>query len=304
MIIKVLGSAAGGGFPQWNCNCPNCRDVRLGKDGLRPRTQSSLAVSADGTNWVLLNASPDLRQQILVTPELEPRDGDLRGSPITAVVLTNGDVDHIAGLFCLREGHRFQLFGTDRVLGAVAASSVFAVLNPELVQRSPITLGRPFLVSGPGGLEIEAFAVPGKIALYLEDAAAGPGFGSLEGDTIGLSICDGRSRILYIPGCAGIDAGLAARLTGASLLFFDGTLYHDDEMIRLGLSEKTGARMGHMSMAGAGGSLEALAGYAIGRKIFVHMNNSNPVLHETSLEHAAVRAAGWDVAFDGMEVRL
>jgi pyrroloquinoline quinone biosynthesis protein B len=300
MIIKVLGSAAGGGFPQWNCNCPNCRDVRLGKDGLRPRTQSSLAVSADGTNWVLLNASPDLRQQILVTPELAPRDGDLRGSPITAVVLTNGDVDHIAGLICLREGHRFQLFGTDRVLGAVAASSVFAVLNPEQVRRTTLTLGLPFQV---GALEIEAFAVPGKIALYLEDAAAGPRFGSTEGDTIGLSVSDGRSRVFYIPGCAGIDASLATRLTGADLLFFDGTLYRDDEMIRQGLSQKTGARMGHMSMEGSAGSIAACAHLRI-RKIFIHINNSNPALRETSAEYAAVRLSGWEIAYDGMEVRL
>ena len=304
MIIKVLGSAAGGGFPQWNCNCPNCRDVRLGSDGLRPRTQSSLVVSADGANWVLLNASPDLRQQILATPELAPRQGELRSSPISAVVLTNGDVDHIAGLICLREGHGFQLFGTDRVLSALATNSVFAVLNPEQVRRTTLTLGRPFLVGGPGGLEIEAFAVPGKIALYLEDAAAGPGFGSLEGDTIGLSISDGRSRVLYIPGCARIDAALATWLSGASTVFFDGTVYHDDEMIRLGLSQKTGARMGHMSMAGPEGSLAAFANFGIGRKIFVHMNNSNPALRETSPEHAAVRAAGWEIAFDGMAVRL
>ena len=304
MIIKVLGSAAGGGFPQWNCNCPNCRDVRLGRDGLKPRTQSSLAVSADGVTWVLLNASPDLRQQILATPELTPRGDQLRDSPIEAVVVTNGDVDHVAGLICLREGHGFTLFGTDRVLSTLAKNSVFNVLNGEQVRRQSLVLGRPSLVGGPGRLEVEAFAVPGKVALYLEDAAAGPGFGSAEGDTIGLAVSDGKTRFLYIPGCAGIDAALAKRLTNAPLVFFDGTVYADDEMIRLGLSAKTGQRMGHMSMSGAAGSLSQLAKFGIGRKIFVHMNNSNPALRETSPEHAAVRAAGWEISFDGMEVRL
>jgi len=301
MIIKILGSAAGGGFPQWNCNCSNCRDVRLGHGDLRPRTQSSLAVSADGTRWVLLNASPDLRQQILATPELTPGRDQLRDSPICAVVLTNGDVDHLAGLICLREGHSFQVFGTERVLGALAANSMFGVLNPNAVPRNRLTLGRPVEV---GGLQVEAFAVPGKVALYLEDASAGPGFGSAEGDTIGLSVTHNRKRFLYIPGCAGIDAALAARLTDTALVFFDGTLYEDDEMIRLGLSQKSGRRMGHMSMAGAAGSLEQLAKFGIARKIFVHMNNSNPALRETSSEHAAVRAAGWEIGFDGMEVRL
>ena len=301
MFIKVLGSAAGGGFPQWNCNCPNCRDVRLGKPGLVARTQSSLMVSADGRRWVLLNASPDLRQQILATSELAPYGDNLRGSPIEAVVLTNGDVDHVTGLICLREGHSFQLFGAGRVMQALAANSIFDVLDSKKVARNTIVLGQPFQV---GGLEIEAFAVPGKIALYLENPDAGPGFGSSEGDTIGLAISDGRSRAFYIPGCARIDAPLAKRLTGAQVLFFDGTLHQDDEMVRLGLSQKTGARMGHMSMAGPAGSMAACAELGIGKKIFIHINNSNPALRETSVEHAAVRMSGWDIAYDGMEVRL
>ncbi len=301
MFIKVLGSAAGGGFPQWNCNCPNCRDVRLGKPGLVARTQSSLMVSADGRRWVLLNASPDLRQQILATSELAPYGDNLRGSPIEAVVLTNGDVDHVTGLICLREGHSFQLFGAGRVMQALAANSIFDVLDSKKVARNTIVLGQPFQV---GGLEIEAFAVPGKIALYLENPDAGPGFGSSEGDTIGLAISDGRSRAFYIPGCARIDAPLAKRLTGAQVLFFDGTLHQDDEMVRLGLSQKTGARMGHMSMAGPAGSMAACAVLGIGKKIFIHINNSNPALRETSVEHAAVRMSGWDIAYDGMEVRL
>jgi pyrroloquinoline quinone biosynthesis protein B len=303
MIIKILGSAAGGGFPQWNCNCPNCRDVRLSRDGLKPRTQSSLAVSADGANWVLLNASPDLRQQILATRELGPRSDGLRDSPIEAVVLTNGDVDHVAGLICLREGHRFQLFGTERVLATLAANPVFGVLDPETVRRTLLELDKPTAI-GSSGLVVEAFAVPGKIALYMENAAAGADFGTAEGDTVGLCISAGDKQALYIPGCAGLDDALSARLQGARLVFFDGTLYDDNEMIRLGLSTKTGKRMGHMSMAGEAGSLAQLAKFDISRKIFVHLNNSNPTLRETSREHDKVRAAGWEIGFDGMEVQL
>ena len=307
MFIKVLGSAAGGGFPQWNCACRNCRDVRRGVPGLQPRMQSSIAVSATGQSWVLLNASPDLRQQILQTPDLAPRDTDARHSPIRAVVLTNGDVDHLAGLMCLREGHSFELLASRRVLDILAANTIFGVLDTQKVQRSVLSFDHKATIEEPGNvgrLEIEAFPVPGKIALYLEDETAGASFGSRDGDTIGLAISDGKQTVHYIPGCGELDAPLAARLQGAALVFFDGTLYRDDEMIRLGLSQKTGKRMGHMSMAGPQGSLALLAPLGIRRKIFVHMNNSNPVLRETSPEHAAVRAAGWEVSFDGMEVRL
>ena len=192
MIIKILGSAAGGGFPQWNCNCSNCRDVRLGLEGLRPRTQSSLAVSVDGASWVLLNASPDLRQQILATPELSPRGDALRGSPIEAVVLTNGDVDHMAGLICLREGHRFQVFGSRRILEALAANSMFGVLDPDKVRRNVLTLDQP--TKAGGGIEVEAFAVPGKVALYLEGASADAGLVSAQGDTVGLRISAGQKQ--------------------------------------------------------------------------------------------------------------
>jgi pyrroloquinoline quinone biosynthesis protein B len=251
---------------------------------------------------VLLNASPDLRQQLVATPELAPRDfADLRGSPIKAVVLTNADVDHIAGLICLREGHRFEIHASERILAVLAQNSVFNVINPELVPRKPLPLGSATRISG---LTIEAFVVPGKIALYLEDASAGSDFGSEAGDTIGLEIRDGRSRVFYIPGCARLDEPLKAKLAGADLLAFDGTLFTDDEMIRLGLSHKTGQRMGHMSMSGPGGSLAAFAGLGIRRRIFVHMNNSNPALSDGSPEQAEVRRAGWDIAHDGMEVRL
>jgi len=310
MLIKVLGSAAGGGFPQLNCNCRNCADARLGKPGLHPRTQSSLAISRDGQTWVLLNASPDLRQQVGAPPELAPHaQAGVRSSPIKAVVLTNGDVDHIAGLLSLREGLAFTLYASERVLGALIANSVFDVLDRRLVPRVPLSIGKPTELAHFGmslGLSMEAFAVPGKVALYLEDPTAGRTLGAREGDTIGLGISDPATGagFFYIPGCAAIDAVLAERLRGAALVLFDGTLYSDDEMIAQGLSTKTGKRMGHISMSGRDGSIAAFRALDVKRRIFVHINNSNPVLRQDSLERAEAERAGWEVAFDGMEIHL
>jgi pyrroloquinoline quinone biosynthesis protein B len=310
MLIRILGSAAGGGFPQWNCNGPNSASVRAGRPGFRPRTQSSLAVSADGRRWVLLNASPDLRQQLNETPALWPAaEGGLRNSPIKAVVLTNADVDHIIGLINLREGHAFTIYGSQRLLGILAANPVFDVLAPRLVKRHELPLGREVALEGAGealGLVIEAFAVPGKVALYLERAEAGPDLGTQTGDTIGLKVtapASGRA-FYYIPGCAKVDAALAHRLKAVELVFFDGTLYTDDEMIRQGLLDKTGARMGHISMSGPDGSITAFHDLGVRRKVFVHINNSNPVLDETSPERKAAEAAGWEIGYDGMEIRL
>src|SRR5262245_7422090 len=309
MQIKVLGSAAGGGLPQVNCNCRNCAAVRRGDSGLRPRTQSSLAVSRDGNAWALFNASPDLRQQVAATPELAPHiSAGVRSSPIKAVVLTNGDVDHVAGLLSLREGVSFTLYASERVLGALLANSLFDVLDRRLVPRIPLPIGEPTEIGPfdpPPGLTIEAFAVPGKVPLYLEDPGAGRDLGTREGDTIGLEISDPASgaAFFYIPACAAVDKELAERLNGAALVLFDGTLYSDDEMIAQGLSTKTGKRMGHISMSGSDGSLAAFRSLEVKRRIFVHINNSNPVLRPDSPERAEVERAGWEVAFDGRESR-
>ena len=310
MLIKVLGSAAGGGFPQINCNCRNCADARQGKPDLTPRTQSSLAVSRDGQAWVLLNASPDLRQQVAATPALTlPPDAGPRGSPIKAVVLTNGDVDHVAGLLSLREGIPFTLYAAERVLGTLAANGIFNVLDPRLVPRVALAPSTPVPLASLGadlGLTVEAFPVPGKVALYLEDAAAGPELGTREGDTIGLKISDPAdgAAFFYIPGCAAIDDALTARIGGAQLVMFDGTLYSDEEMIAQGLSAKTGKRMGHISMSGADGSIAAFRGLDVRRRVFVHLNNSNPALRENGPERAEIEKAGWEIAFDGMEISL
>jgi pyrroloquinoline quinone biosynthesis protein B len=311
MRLKIIGSAAGGGFPQWNCNYRLSRRVWDGDPNLRARTQSSLAATANGSDWVLFNASPDIRQQIASTPELQPQPGGpLRSTPVRAVVLTNADVDHIAGLLSLREREPFVIYATGRVLEVLASNSIFNVLDPEVVQRRELPLGKStdILDAGgkPVGITIESFAVPGKVALFLEDRSkADEGFGTREGDTIGLRIVsDNGSAAFYIPGCARVDATLKARLSGAECLLFDGTVYTDDEMITAGVGAKTGARMGHLHMAGEGGSLAALSDLGIRKRIYVHINNTNPVLDAASPEHAAVIAAGWRVAFDGMEVRL
>lgn len=310
MLIKVLGSAAGGGLPQWNCNGRNSADARKCVAEILPRTQASAAVSADGRQWVLLNAAPDLRQQINDTPELHPSpEGGPRNSPIKAVVLTNGDVDAIAGLLCLREGQPFTIYGTPRVLEVLASNSVFDVLDAKLVRRAAMKYGEPFAVEGPSGplgITIEPFPVPGKVPLYLEDEEAGAGFGTQEGDTSGLKITEtatGR-HFFFIPGCARVDDALRVRLEDAPLLFFDGTLYTNNEMIAQGLLNKTGERMGHMNMSGEGGSMAQLAPLNIARKIFIHINNSNPALRENSPERAAVEAAGWEVSYDGMKVQV
>jgi pyrroloquinoline quinone biosynthesis protein B len=296
--ILVLGSAAGGGVPQWNCLCPVCRLAWSGDQRVKPRSQSSLAVSSDGERWLLLNASPDLRQQIIASPRLHPR-GAKRHSPIGAVFVTNADVDHLAGLLTLREQQSFALFGSQATLAQTGAG-IFGVLNKDLVARRAIALDTP---ADTGlGIWVTPFAVPGKVPLYLEGENVAVGAESEA--TVGVELSDGANGFFYVPGCAEINEGLIKRLAGAALVFFDGTSFTDDEMVNLGLSKKTAWRMGHVAMSGEKGSLERLASCAIGRKIYVHINNTNPVLIEDSSQRAAVERAGWDVAYDGMEICL
>ena len=307
MRIRVLGAAAGGGFPQWNCNCETCR--RAWKGETPAQTQASVAVSADGASWFLLNASPDLRAQILANSPLQPRRPG-RDSPIAGAVLTNGDVDAIAGLMTLRESQKLALYATPRVLEVLAGNSIFNVLNPDYVERRPIALGEPVdLRTRDGeatGLRVEAFSVPGKVALYLEDATIEQRLAQRSQDTIGLAISAPATgkRFYYLPACAALDDELKARLRGAALLFFDGTLWRDDEMIRAGLGAKTGHRMGHLSISGHDGSMAALADLNIARKLFIHINNTNPILCAGSPERATLEAAGWQVARDGLDVTV
>ncbi|WP_321343862.1 pyrroloquinoline quinone biosynthesis protein PqqB [Breoghania sp.] len=318
MKARVLGSAAGGGFPQWNCNAPLSRAVRQGRSGFLARTQSSIAASADGKRWAVFNASPDIRAQIAANAILQPDpEGPARNTPISAVVLTNADVDHIAGLLSLREREPFTLYATARVLETLEANSIFRVLDPAVVIRRELPLSGTTELEGPDGplgLTIETFAVPGKIALFLEDASR-DGFGSESGDTIGIAIhernaadgfapvTDGKT-LLYVPGCARVSDDLRRRIDGAGCLLFDGTVWQDDEMQRTGVGEKTGARMGHMAISGEQGSLAALRDADIARRIYVHINTTNPILEPGSAAETAVNQAGWEIGFDGMEIEL
>jgi pyrroloquinoline quinone biosynthesis protein B len=307
MLVKVLGAAAGGGFPQWNCACEGCRRARAGDPFVRPRTQASLAVSADGAHWALLNASPDLPAQIAANPCLHPASAGPRHSPIAAVVISSGDVDCIAGLLSLREAQPFTLYADRFVQNILNENSIFNVLDRRLVSFSPLPPETPVVLRDAAGAElgltVETFYVPGKIPLYQEttdDIAAL----SADDAVIGLSVSAGPRRIVYIPGCGAVTAALKSRLLPEDVLFFDGTLWRDDEMQQAGAGAKTGARMGHISVSGPAGTLAAFAGTSLARKILIHINNTNPILQDDSAEAAQVREAGWEIAHDGMELAL
>ncbi|MGR3496140.1 pyrroloquinoline quinone biosynthesis protein PqqB [Citreimonas sp.] len=293
---RILGAAAGGGLPQWNCGCPNCEAARRGE--IPSQTQSSLAVSGDGENWAILNASPDIRVQLAAAPQLHPTG--LRTLPLRAVLVTNGDIDHVAGLLTLREVQPFALFATPEIHDVLAANPMFDALRPDAVRRERVRLDAPSDLAP--GLRATLYPVPGKVPLYMEGATVETGL--IGEQTVGVRLEAGGTVAHYVPGCAALTDDLRARLIGADAVFFDGTLWRDDEMIRAGLGQKTGVRMGHMSMSGPDGSIAAFAGLDAGRKVFVHMNNTNPVLDPQSPERAEAEAAGWTVGHDGMEMTL
>jgi pyrroloquinoline quinone biosynthesis protein B len=298
MESLVLGAAAGGGFPQWNCGCGNCARARAGDPAARPRTQASVAVRGDGGRWLIVGASPDLRAQILANPELAPPAGT-RDSPIAGVVLVSGDVDGLAGLLVLREQHAFRVFAPASILRVLAENGIFASLDTALVERVEM---QPDVAVDTGlGVRLTLLTMPGKVPLYQEavrDAAqAAPAAtyaARLEADG---HVC------VVAPGCADLADAVVARLADADALFFDGTLFHDNEMIDAGLGWKTGRRMGHVSVSGPNGTLARLGGLR-GRKVLFHINNSNPILLDDSPERAEVEAAGFSVGYDGMRVEI
>lgn len=294
--ILILGSAAGGGLPQWNCGCPNCVKARAGE--IPSRSQSSIAVSANGTDWAIINASPDVRYQIAACPALHPTGP--RISPICSVFVTNGDIDHIAGLLTLRERQPFTLFATSEIANVLAENRIFDAVNREVVDRKNVTLGAPFELAP--GVMAKPFSVPGKVPLFMEGETVDT---ELEGEqTIGVALSAGGATAYYIPGCAKLTPALEDRLRGAEMVIFDGTVWLNDEMARRGVGQKTGARMGHMSMTGDHGSIAAFAPLDVKRRVFVHMNNTNPVLDPSTPERAEVEAAGWIIAEDGMALTV
>lgn len=297
MLVRVLGSAAGGGFPQWNCGCPGCRAVRDGSRPCRPRTQSSLAVSADHEQWFLVNASPDVRAQIEGSPALRPTAG--RATPLQAVLLTDAELDHSLGLLLLREAESLELHATAAVHETLHdGNSLLPTVNAycpvkwrEVVPGEDVPLGN--------GLAYRAFDLP-----TTKRSRFGPGVGP--GRVVGYRFTDERSgrAVGCLPGVQEITDEVREQLRDCTCLFVDGTCWSDDEMPRLGLASKTSREMGHLPMSGPGGTLEQLADLPAERRIYVHMNNTNPVLLEDSPERREVERLGFEVATDGTEVRV
>lgn len=299
MRVRVLGSAAGGGFPQWNCGCTNCDGVRRGDSSLTARTQDSLALSADGDQWLVLNASPEIRAQIESFDRLHPRSA--RHSPIAGIVLTNGDLDHTLGLFSLRESHPIHVYATRAVRDGIVDGNIMHRTLERFagqVTWHVIELGGPAVDAA--GLSLQAFAVAGKRPVHLERAGD-----PTPEDNIGIVVRDSAGRRLaYVCGAASVDDDVRSRIEGVDALFFDGTFWSSDELTRPGLGKARAEDMAHWPLGGENGSVAGLASVRAGKKIFTHINNTNPILREGSVERRAVEAAGWIVARDGMEFEL
>ncbi|GDY32694.1 pyrroloquinoline quinone biosynthesis protein PqqB [Gandjariella thermophila] len=297
MWVRVLGSAAGGGFPQWNCACPNCRAVRDGSRPCRPRTQSAIAVSTDHRRWFLLNASPDIRAQIEAFPALRPGNG--RATPLRAVLLTDAEIDHTLGLLLLREGRSLEVHATASVRETLCqGTAILRTLEAYCrVTWRPVVPGTD--VSLGGGLSYRAFDVP-------TDKPARFGTGASQGRVVGYRLTDqatGRAAV-YLPCVQRLTAAVRAQLDDCACLLVDGTCWRDDELIRLGVARKTARDMGHLPIDGPGGSLEQLSPLPIDHKIYLHINNTNPILLDDAAERRAVERAGIEVATDGLEMRI
>jgi len=296
MWVRVLGSAAGGGFPQWNCACPSCRAVRDGSRPARPRSQSSIAVSPDQRRWFLLNVSPDVRAQLEAGPALHPHSG--RAVPFEAVLLTDAELDHTLGLLLLREAAGLVVHATqathDVLVDGTGVLRTLAAYCP--VEWRPVLPGAD--VELADGLSYRAFDVP-------TTKAARFGSGRAEGRVVGYRLTDGRSgrTLVYLPAVQEL-AELRAELEDCACLLVDGTCWSDDELIRLGLAGRTAREMGHLPVSGPGGSLEQLAPLGLERTVYVHLNNTNPLLLEDAPERRIVEQHGMEVAVDGLELQV
>lgn len=308
MEIRALGSAAGGGFPQWNCACRNCSGVRLGTLPAKARTQSQLAVSGDGKAWYLLGASPDLREQIEATPELRPRDG-IRQSPIAGVVLANADLDHVLGLLLLRELQPLRVYATPSVQKILREGNRFFRMleraHPQVAWTEYLP-GTPFRLCSPqgedSGITVEAVPLAEHFPAYVdtgEKRQLKP-----EEASVGLIVANGERRAGYFSAVPSVNAAMLGRFDTLDLLFFDGTFWSDDELIQVQGTGATARQMGHIPIGLNDGSLQQLAILRKPRKIFVHVNNTNPILDESSSERRQVQASGWEVAEDGWRFTL
>lgn len=304
MKIRVLGSAAGGGFPQWNCNCRNCDGVRKGTIRAQARTQSSITVSGNGTDWVLFNASPDLLAQYKSFPALQPARG-IRDTGIRSIVLMDAQIDHTTGLLMLREGKPLEIYCTDMAREDLTTGNpLFNILGHYCGvnwHQIPTAPGNSFQVIGADDLRFTAVALKSKAPPYSPHRD-----NPHEGDNIGLRITDARSgkSLFYAPGLGEIEPHLKPFLEEADCLMVDGTFWTDDEMIRLGVSKKHARDIGHLPQSGPGGMIEVLRPLKAGRKILIHINNTNPILDEDSGQRRELAEAGIEVAYDGMDIEL
>ena len=304
MRIRILGSGAGGGFPQWNCNCENCVGVRNGTIEAKPRTQSSIAINADGNDWILFNASPDIRAQLESFPALQPgRKG--RDTAIRAIVLVDAQIDHTTGLLLLREHTEpWDVYCTAAVKDDLTSGfPIFNILSHfrGVNWHEVKTDETPFSMPCAEGLELTAVPLKSEAPPYSPHR-----HNTVPGDNIGLRILDrGTGRnLFYAPGLGQVDARVLRYMNDADCLLVDGTLWTDDEMIRGGFSSKRGADMGHLDQAGKGGIMELLSGLERPRKILIHINNTNPILDEASRERRILEQAGIEVSEDGMEIEI
>jgi pyrroloquinoline quinone biosynthesis protein B len=300
MWLRVLGSAAGGGFPQWNCSCPTCQAVRDGSRPARPRTQSSIAVSVDRHRWFLFNASPDIRAQFEACPHLHPRDG--RETPLAAVLLTDAEIDHTLGLLLLREGRGIDLHATEAVHETLRnGTSLLRTLEAYCpVRWHPVIPDADVPLAD--GLSYRAFDVPtSKKARF-----GASGSGTEKGRVVGYRLSDDRTgrSLVYLPGVQELTADVREQLDGCACLLVDGTCWTDDELIRLGLAGKTAYEMGHLSIDGPDGSLAQLSPLPIEHKIYIHINNTNPILLDDSPQRRVVEEQGMEVAMDGLELEI
>jgi pyrroloquinoline quinone biosynthesis protein B len=308
MQVKILGSAAGGGFPQWNCACPNCCLVRSGQFPGKARSQGQVAISHDGPSWFLLGASPDLGSPIEASPELQAREGGLT-SPVCGVVITSADLDHVLGLLLLRELQPLNVYATASVIHILRKqNSMFAMLNraPDQVHWRTMPAGESFELCTPcgqqSGMTCTPISISARYPAYVSNSDP-----DLHPDeaVLGLIVTSDSGRTLvYAPSVDAITQPLEECLEKADLLLFDGTFYSDDELIRVRGSGEGAREMGHIPVAGADGSLSQLAGLRIPRKLYIHINNTNPMLNQTSPEYRNVREAGWELAEDGWQAIL
>lgn len=305
MHVRLLGTAAGGGFPQWNCGCFNCDGVRRGTIRARSRTQSCAAVSADAQRWFLLNASPDIRVQIESFDPLLPR-GTVRGTPIQGILLTNGDLDHTLGLLMLREGERLSVHATSSVRRALDEGLHLTEVLDHYAgvqwHLPPATLAPLLCADGrSSGLSYAAFPVPGKLPRYREGRTS-----PHEDDTVGYQLVEESTgkQLVYVPGLAALGQDVLIRLRDADALLLDGTFWSNDEMRAVGAGTTSARDMGHLPVGSADGSLSAMASLPAARKIYVHINNTNPMLREDSPQRRAVEQTGVEVGWDGLEFTL